>query len=599
MTGLKSSLTRFKNIPPVIRYFYSIVWQCHKPYIFTVIANMLVTGLAPFINIYVPKLIIDELLGSRQVPRLASLVALLVLLNLAVSAANQIIKYLSGKYQFRLEQKWDALLAEKCMTMDFKYTEDPKALQQRTKALQGIGFYSGGIEGFSSALIAFVSGLITFAGTLYVIAQLSPLILLVLVAVTVANMLIVAKTTKDGTDHAKGLADMNRRGWYYGRELGNFKYGKDIRLYSAASLIETRIRKYLKEEWDPEFLFTRKQNRFVALSSVLTGLQLAMVYGYIGVRVVLRLITIGEFQMLVTAALSFAGSLRSVVDTLINIANFADYMNDYRTFILLPDTTRAGEKIADNSKEHIFEFRNVSFKYPNAEDYALRNVSVTLTPGKKLSVVGQNGAGKTTFIKLLCRLYDPTEGEILMDGVDIREYELDSYRELISVVFQDYKLFSFALRENIAAGAHAEDDRVLDAIDKAGFEERYHKLEKGLDTAVYKDFDRNGIEFSGGESQKIAIARAVYKNAPITILDEPTAALDPIAECDIYSRFNSLIGYKSAIYISHRLSSCRFCDSIAVFKDGSIVQYGSHDELLRDEGSEYAALWSAQAKYYE
>ncbi len=213
--------------------------------------------------------------------------------------------------------------------------------------------------------------------------------------------------------------------------------------------------------------------------------------------------------------------------------------------------------------------------------------------------MGQNGAGKTTFIKLLTRLYDPTEVSILLDGVNIREYDLEEYRRLFSVVFQDYRLFAFTIKENITAG-NTEDKELLDeAVIQAGFEERLKKLDKGLDTSVYKSFDKEGFEPSGGESQKIALARAVYKSAPETVLDEPTAALDPMAEYDIYNRFNSLIGNKTAIYISHRLSSCRFCDNIAVFKDGKIVQFGPHDKLVGETDGEYYMMWSAQAKYYE
>jgi ABC-type multidrug transport system fused ATPase/permease subunit len=303
--------------------------------------------------------------------------------------------------------------------------------------------------------------------------------------------------------------------------------------------------------------------------------------------------------MLVTAALNFAGSLSNVVEAVINLAKVADFMIEFKNFVQTPDAMRSGHLPVKKDSAHTIEFRNVSFKYPNAENNSLKNVSITLDTGKKLSVVGRNGAGKTTFIKLLCRLYDPSAGEILLDGVDIRAYELDEYRALLSVVFQDFKLLSFTLRENIAADSIADEQRARDAVNKAGFDERLAALEKGFDTSVYRSFDKDGVEFSGGEAQKIAIARAVYKNAPITVLDEPTAALDPMAEYDIYNRFDSLIGDNTAIYISHRLSSCRFCDDIAVFKDGEIIQYGPHDELVKDTGGEYYTMWSAQAKYYE
>ena len=218
--------------------------------------------------------------------------------------------------------------------------------------------------------------------------------------------------------------------------------------------------------------------------------------------------------------------------------------------------------------------------------------------GEKLAVVGMNGSGKTTFIKLMCRLYDPTEGEILLNGVNIKKYDYDEYLAVFSVVFQDFKLFSFSLGENVASGADYDVDKVMGSLHQSGFGERLATMPEGIKTSLYKDFDENGIEVSGGEAQKIALARALYKDSPFIILDEPTAALDPIAEYEIYSKFNEIVGDKTAIYISHRLSSCRFCDKIAVFDNGQIVQRGSHDELVADESGKYYELWHAQAQYY-
>ena len=210
-----------------------------------------------------------------------------------------------------------------------------------------------------------------------------------------------------------------------------------------------------------------------------------------------------------------------------------------------------------------------------------------------------NGSGKTTFIKLLCRLYDPTEGKILLNGIDIQKYNYEEYMSIFSVVFQDFKLFSFSLGQNVAANADYDKARVEYCLKKAGFGERLAQMPNGTDTCLYKDFSENGVEISGGEAQKIALARALYKDAPFIVLDEPTSALDPVAEAEVYSKFNEIVGQKTAIYISHRLSSCRFCDEIIVFDHGLIIQRGSHDDLVADEKGKYAELWRAQAQYYE
>lgn len=254
------------------------------------------------------------------------------------------------------------------------------------------------------------------------------------------------------------------------------------------------------------------------------------------------------------------------------------------------------EKRSDRQYE--VEFKDVSFRYPGSDDWALRHVNLKFRVGQRLAVVGENGSGKTTFIKLLCRLYDPQEGEILLNGINIRKYRYDDYMKLFSVVFQDFWLLPETLGENVAGAAEYDRARARECLKEAGFEERLSRMPKGLDTCLYKTFDKDGVEVSGGEAQKIAIARALYHDKPFIVLDEPTAALDPIAEAEIYSKFNEIAGDKTAVYISHRLSSCKFCDEIAVFDHGEVVQKGAHEALLQDEAGKYYALWNAQAQYY-
>ena len=280
------------------------------------------------------------------------------------------------------------------------------------------------------------------------------------------------------------------------------------------------------------------------------------------------------------------------------------------------------EKRSDG--QYSIEFKNVSFKYPGTEQYALKDFSLKLNIGEKLAIVGMNGSGKTTMIKLLCRLYDPDEGEILLNGVDIKKFRQDQYSELFSVVFQDFQLFDFEIGENVAASRDYDRERAWNCLESAGFGERLKSLgtaamlenqgslgienagkrqealedgRQALDIYIRKGYG-DGVEVSGGEAQKIAIARAIYKDAPFILLDEPTAALDPISEYEIYSGFGKIIGDKTAIYISHRLSSCKFCERIAVFHEGRLIQTGSHSELLRDTGGKYYEMWEAQAQYY-
>jgi len=253
----------------------------------------------------------------------------------------------------------------------------------------------------------------------------------------------------------------------------------------------------------------------------------------------------------------------------------------------------------DGENEYEIEFRNVSFQYPNSDTYVLKNINTKLSIGKKQAFVGENGAGKTTFVKLLCRLYDPTEGEILLNGINIKKYDYDEYMGLFSFVFQDFKLFSFSLGQNIATDVAYDAEKVIECMKKVSFYDRFLTLPEGLETYLYKDLSQDGVEISGGEEQKIALARALYKGTPFIVLDEPTAALDPIAEVQVYSDFSNMVDKKTAIYISHRLSSCQFCDEITVFDKGRIVQKGSHVKLVNEVGGKYCELWNAQAKYYQ
>lgn len=337
-----------------------------------------------------------------------------------------------------------------------------------------------------------------------------------------------------------------------------------------------------------------------AFQTVLPSLLMGIVYLYVCLKAWAGAFDVGMITQYVGAVTAMSGAVTGIFMVMAEASGNAYYLREVFRFLDIPNHMYQGsltvEKRADRNYE--IEFRDVSFRYPGTESYALRHVSLKFQVGKRMAVVGQNGSGKTTFIKLLCRLYDPTEGVILLNGIDIRKYNYQEYMSIFSVVFQDFQLLSLSLAQNVAAGEHFDKERVLDCLQKAGLAEMSEELPKGLDTNIGKDFEREGIQVSGGEGQKIAIARSLYRDAAFIILDEPTAALDPVAEYEIYSKFNEIVGDRTAVYISHRLSSCRFCDEILVFHEGEMIQQGSHEELLAKQGGKYAQLWEAQAKYY-
>ena len=329
-------------------------------------------------------------------------------------------------------------------------------------------------------------------------------------------------------------------------------------------------------------------------------ISMGVMYSYAILRAIYGTLSAGEviaFVMLFTRVLH---GIAGISNELINFRLSADHCKDVFDFLDIPDKKYKGtiptEKRKDN--EYEFEFRHVWFKYPGSEQFVLRDINLKWRIGEKMALVGRNGCGKSTLVKLLCRLYDPTEGEITLNGVDIRKYNYEEYMGLFAVVFQDSKLFSFSVAENVAASTEFDPERVEDCVRRSGLSERLDSMQDGINTYLYKDFDEHGVEISGGEAQKICLARAVYKGSPFIVLDEPTAALDPISEHDIYTKFNGIVGTRTAIYISHRLSSCRFCDEITVMDNGEIVERGSHDDLIK-AGGNYSRLWSAQAEYYK
>ena len=297
----------------------------------------------------------------------------------------------------------------------------------------------------------------------------------------------------------------------------------------------------------------------------------------------------------------FGDWMKGILEDIANIKAQSMYLDDMREFLEMKDSDEVENPIEipkDDSYE--IEFKNVSFKYPRTERYIYKNLSLKIKKGQRLAIVGINGAGKTTFVKLLCRLYEPTSGEILINGVNIKNFSKEEYFKVLSVVFQEIKTFAFSVAENVSLKDKENTDRskVLKCIEKAGIKEKIDSLEKGIDTSLLKILDEDGVELSGGENQKLALARALYKNGKIVILDEPTSALDAVAEYNIYKGFDELIGEKTAIYISHRLASTKFCDVIAFFENGEVVEYGTHDELLSKNGK-YSEMFNIQSQYYK
>lgn len=417
---------------------------------------------------------------------------------------------------------------------------------------------------------------------------------------TIYNLKLKENANRKIFNSFNKIIEFNKMGLFYYDHIIDYNTGKGIRLYNQGKLIKDAFKKITGGFFTMFEEIDRNNVKHGAINGFISAVLSSLVYIFAGLKALAGQISIGNIMKYTGSINQFMDNSSILLISAMYLKTNNQYLQFYLDFLNIEGEKYNGtipvEKRDDN--EYEIEFRNVSFKYPGTNEYVLKNISIKLRIGQRLAIVGMNGSGKTTFIKLLCRLYDPDEGQILLNGIDIRKYDYDEYLGLFSIVFQDFNLFSFSLGQNVAAAVDFDEARVKKALEEVGFRERLDNMPLDLATPLYKDFDEEGVEISGGEAQKIALARALYKDAPIIILDEPTAALDPIAEFEIYSRFNEIVGNKTTVYISHRLSSCRFCDEIAVFHEGRIVQKGTHEELLRDKEGKYYELWHAQAQYY-
>ena len=604
-----------ENNKNVILKSYKFVISCEIMYLISNILGGIVTAIRPFVTIYYSRKIINLLIAGEGKETVFKYVLLTIGLTLFLSILKSIFDNRDDYYRTKLYRKLEMVKNQKVIDLDYEFIEkeETQNMVQNIKMLEQNGNHSFG--GLMYATYLFVQGITTIIlsiimswGAFVADTQISGIsevgvnliFISLLIIVNIVSFLALAKAnTKISTYVIEYANDTYRLADAYSFLSTDYKSGKDIRIYGNKIPKNHNNTMYHElHEMYKEVAKIFSMNNIVP--SLASNITIGIIYLYVGWKAIIGAITIGEIvQYTAAIAILFEGVNNIITAISSTVANKV-YFNELFGFLELDGGKYMGsipmEKRLDN--KYGIEFKNVSFKYPGTENYVLKNINLKLNIGERLAIVGMNGSGKTTFIKLLIRLYDPTEGQILLNGIDIKNYDYDEYLRIFSVVFQDFKLFSFGLGQNVGATVEYDNDRVLRCLNEVGFDKRIDTLEKGLDTPLYRDFDENGIEISGGEAQKIAMARAIYKDRPFIVLDEPTAALDPISEFEIYTKFDEIVGDKTAIYISHRLSSCRFCDDIVVFHEGEIIQRGSHEELLEETQGKYYELWNAQAQYY-
>lgn len=582
-----------------LRYFYSTAWHKKPAYLFFLCVSVLLNAGHPFINLILSRYLLNELVGNRQPDVLLAIVAGIAVGNLLFLSLIHIARTNLNKYDDWFGRYFSDRLSLKAMSMDYPLTEDPETLNQRRKALEGMAWYSGGMKGLSESIQQLISYALTLMGVVAIVASMSPILLIVALFAVIGGTFAVWQAGRMQKIEFEQFPKVNRAFGYITYQVLDVKFAKGIRLYHGAPMMREQFERTMKQCYDIFYYTANSIGRWNCVGSVVNFLKGLCIYGYLSYKLLTGTIGIGDFTLLAGASNTLKDSLQGVLNQMQEVRRKLNFMGEYVKFADIKDAHKSGTQPMARNEQPVIEFRHVSFRYPSMQEDILKDINITIPYGQRLSVVGLNGAGKTTFIKLLCRLYDVDEGEILLNGVNIKDYDYDAYIKELAVVFQDFKMFALSLGDNIRLGDWEKKEQDMAAVcELSGLAQKVASLPKGLDTQVYKYFDQEGIEPSGGEMQKLAIARALYKDAPIVILDEPTAALDPIAEYEIYRQFDTLIGGKSAIYISHRLSSCKFCDKIAIFADNTIKEYGTHEELVSLPGGIYAEMFQAQAQYY-
>lgn len=582
------------------KYYISTCWKFNKTYVILLVIKQIISSLFIIISLISPKYIINSLFVDHNVVISIKFILGLLTITLSVNILNSILEQHIFLKRMLVFKEFQLYLGNIVMDTDYCNTENPVYLDTREKAYK---YLYGNNQGFGMILengfqiIGNLINMVTIGG---VISQLSFNMIFILIAVAILNVTYDAVVKKRIIKLNMNKVKYERRSLYFSNIFSDFRYGKEIRINS--------LKKWLSDKYDAQLIEMQNIYRLIGINnlkgnivgSVLYFVQQAILYVYVIYKVLLGSILVGDFSMYLNGIAQFSRTFKSIMSQIIDLRQCTDYFMEYEKYIDMNNskTSNGKIKLETNLSQWIIEYHNVSYKYYGQNDYALRNVSIKFSSNQKIAIVGENGSGKTTFIKLLLRIYNPTEGYITLNDIDIAEIDYDNYRELFSAVFQDYKLFSMSIRDNIELSHPQKPFNYDEFLGRCGLAEKIEVLPKGINTYIYKDFEKDGFEPSGGEGQKIAFLRALYRETPFVILDEATAALDPKAEANIYVRFNTFFKDKAIIYISHRMSVTRFCDRIYLFKNGKIVEDGTHESLIHLNG-EYTELYNSQAQYYK
>lgn len=583
-----------------ILYVVKSIIKLKKSLILLNVLGIIGEAFVPYIPLFSTKVILDYIQNDTSSLYLYKILIIMGIIEIFLLSLSTITNNLlwPGRAYIRMNHILKRM--DKQIKMDYELMENPQMLDSIERATNATSWVSTGIEGLLSHLTMAIINFIKVFVSSIIIFTVSPLLLIIILIIAIIRFVITDITSQKDKKHIQDeLSSEFRKVKYIDNICLNFEFAKDIRLFNIKKFIynkQLNIHNFMYKE------ICKAKKRWMKCwinNNILSMVQEGFMYFYLLYKFIFNKLTIGNFTLYVGSIRNFGISIDIFFREVVELRKCSREVNDFRTFIEYNIENKTTD-ILFNKKNLLIEFKNVYYKYPGSDKYIINNLNLKIENGVKLAVVGLNGAGKSTFIKLLCGLYKPSKGVILCNGIDINYLNKEQYFELFAPLFQNIECFACTLAENIALKSNNKIDYVLmnECLRSVGLEEKVKLLPFGLETNILKILYDDGIDLSGGEKQKLALARALYKNAPVILLDEPTAALDPIAEFNIYKDINLLFKDKTCIYISHRLSSTKFCDSIILFKDGSIIEKGTHNDLI-NLNNEYTKMFNVQSKYYK
>ncbi len=580
------------------RLVFWLIWRIDKGYYCLLLLGAFSQAGQVMSNVLLPRRLIDALMGVPGAGDPWRWVLTIALVNLLFVWLRKAVQRLRRVKESSVQMEVDKAFADKLMRLPYPTLEDPYYLDLKERASFAMRNQSA-VGDLVDITVNNVSQLATVLGLILVMLQLGIGLLGGLLLCVALMLLIQMSFSRYQQRFFQEILPINRRYGYYVGLAFSDRPQKDLRLYGMAKMLGDRITAYNRHinEWYGRFF--RRMGLFMGLFQVIIVLQTALAYGLVGLRTLQDGLGIGSLTMYVTAAISFSSAVITLGTNLVQAGQKLNYLSPFAELMDLPEEAElAGSARLDRVDSIVFD--EVTFTYPKGDKLVLDRVSFEIRKGERVSIVGRNGAGKSTIVKLLCRLYTQDSGRILINCRDIADYDKVSFMRSIAAVFQDFQLFCFPICENITCEQTGADDaRLRQVIDQVGLADKLASLPQGWQTPLGRAFDPDAVELSGGERQKVALARALYKDASLLVLDEPTSALDPLAEAEVYAQMDRMAGERTAIFISHRMSSSVFYDRILVLDEGRVQAFDTHQRLMADHQGLYYRLFQSQAAHYQ